>query len=205
MNNSDIIRTGRCSQDEARALFDALPPISAADLPGTWRGRELFCGHPLEGLLTNCGWYGKRFASFGEVYPQLFARADGSLFMTNPRRMPMNVALNRLPAKVVRALFALSYPWVVTHKSHAHLITQEYHGVCGAAMAYDGLPVVDIFRGADGCAPLSPTPLESENPPVISAASCHTGVNTLLGLMLDTRDRSGKSLYFILERVKAPL
>jgi hypothetical protein len=139
----------RLSQEEAFKLFDSLRPVQTDELLGTWRGQEVFSGHPLEGLLGTCGWYGKRFDDSEHVFPMLFARRDGSTFCANPARMPLSTRLNKLPKPLVRLLFRCAYPYVATRASGARLRTLEFRGVTGAGMVYDRLAVIDVFRRLD--------------------------------------------------------
>jgi hypothetical protein len=143
------LHTGVGSQGEALALFDSLEPCDREFMHGQWRGRELHCGHPLEGLLKTCGWYGKRFASDEEVYPMLFGKGNGNLFMANPARMPLSATLATLPSPLVKALFTVARPFIATRSSGARLRELTYRGKTGAAMIYDRIAVIDIFRKLD--------------------------------------------------------
>jgi hypothetical protein len=152
MLNSPICDTQlplKLTQQQAHELFDSLKPLKPDELQGLWRGREVFTGHPLEGLLSTCGWYGKRFDDDENIFPMLFAKPNGSTFCANPARMPLSARLNRLPKPLVRLLFRCAYPYVVTRASGARLRTIEFHGVTGACMIYDRLAVIDIFRRID--------------------------------------------------------
>ncbi|MDR1184017.1 MAG: DUF4334 domain-containing protein [Coriobacteriales bacterium] len=136
----------RLTQQQACELFDSLEPVQPDELRGLWRGREVFAGHPLEGLLSTCGWYGKRFDDSEHVFPMVFARPNGSTFCANPARMPLSVWLNSLPQPLVRLLFRCAYPYVATRISGARLRMIEFRGVMGACMIYDRLAVIDVFR-----------------------------------------------------------
>jgi hypothetical protein len=139
----------RLAQQEACEWFDGLAPVGCDELRGLWRGREVLSGHPLEGLLGTCGWYGKRFDDDEHVYPMVFARPNGSTFCANPARMPLSVWLNGLPGPLVRLLFRCAYPYVVTRTSGARLRRVEFRGTVGACMVYDRLAVIDAFRRID--------------------------------------------------------
>jgi hypothetical protein len=139
----------RLTQQQALEHFDSLDPVQSDELRGLWKGQEVFTGHPLEGLLSTCGWYGKRFDDSEHVFPMVFARPNGSTFCANPARMPLSVWLNSLPGPLVRLLFRCAYPYVVTHTSGARLRTIEFRGVTGACMIYDRLAVIDVFRRID--------------------------------------------------------
>ncbi|MDE9364750.1 DUF4334 domain-containing protein [Luteipulveratus sp. YIM 133132] len=141
----------RATVDEAAALFDDLPPLRAEELTGRWHGREIATGHPLDGLLGPSGWYGKQFDGVDEVHPLLFRSADGSLYAADPRRMPLGLA-GRLPAFAVDraspAVRRLS-PLLRTRRHSARLRNIEHRGVVTAAMVYDDLPIIDVFRAVD--------------------------------------------------------
>jgi hypothetical protein len=139
----------RLTQQQALELFDSLASVKPDELRGLWRGQEVFTGHPLEGLLSTCSWYGKRFDDSEHVFPMLFATPRGSIFCANPARMPLSAGLNSLPKPLVRLLFRCAYPYVVTRASGARLRTIEFRGVVSACMIYDRLAVVDIFRRMD--------------------------------------------------------
>jgi hypothetical protein len=171
---SDASSSLRLTQQQACELFDSLGPVKPDELRGLWRGRELFTGHPLEGLLSTCGWYGKRFDDSEHVFPMVFARPNGSTFCANPARMPLSVRLNSLPKPLVRLLFRCAYPYVVTHASGARLRTIEFRGTIGAGMIYDRLAVIDAFRRIDD--------------------------DTLLCIMDLKGDTSGKTFFFQLYR-----
>jgi hypothetical protein len=164
----------RLTQEQAFEIFDRLTPMKLDELAGLWRGREVFTGHPLEGLLSTCGWYGKRFDDSEHVFPMIFARPNGSTFCTNPARMPLNARLNNLPGPLMRLLFRCAYPYVVTHTSGARLRTIEFRGTADACMVYDRLAVIDIFRRIDA--------------------------NTLFCIMDMKGDTSGKTFFFQLHR-----
>jgi hypothetical protein len=139
----------RFTQEQAFELFDSLESIKPEELSGLWRGREVCTGHPLEGLLSTCNWYGKRFDDSEHVFPMVFARSNGSTFCTNPSRMPLNARLSSLPGPLMRFLFRCAYPYLVSHASGARLRTIEFRGASDACMIYDRLAVIDVFRRID--------------------------------------------------------
>jgi hypothetical protein len=61
------------------AWFDSLPPVRPSEMVGVWRGEGIPSGHPLDGVLENLQWFGKRFD------PDL--RADALLFQWRPGRL----------------------------------------------------------------------------------------------------------------------
>lgn len=140
-----------CSLADALALFDDLPAVAPAEIRGTWRGRELRTGHPMDGLLEVTGWYGKRFDDDESVHPLLFSTSSGEVVSVDPRRVPMGLAGRIPPAAVARARFAVDLlrPALRTRRPRARLRAVEKRGVVTAAMVYDHLPIIDFFRRVD--------------------------------------------------------
>jgi len=140
-----------CTAAQALAFFDQLGPVGVDELAGRWRGSELPTGHPLDGALTASGWYGKQFDGPDDVHPLLFATPDGSVFPVDPRRAPVAVA-ERLPRSVIasgrRALGVLR-PLIQARGFRARLRPIEHRGGVSAAMVYDDLPIIDVFRRVD--------------------------------------------------------
>ena len=58
--------------EAALAFFDLLPPVQVATLIGSWRGKGLETGHPMDGLLERFGWHGKRFTGPDGAHPLVF-------------------------------------------------------------------------------------------------------------------------------------
>ena len=138
----------RMSTEEALALCDALPVVTIDMLVGRWRGTEIFTSHPLNGLLGIFGWYGKEFIDQEQVYPLLFSDSRGQIFLLDPQRLPVSLAL-RLPItriKLVRQAFLLFRFAFQTRKAKARVRMIEYRGKVSAAMMYDNLPIYDTFR-----------------------------------------------------------
>ncbi len=138
--------------DEALAMFDSLAPVRGGEMIGRWRGRELRTGSPLDGLLGAYGWYGKEFLDAERVHPLLFTGHGGRPRPVNPALAPLGL-LRRLPAlahvPAARAAFSLVRPLLRTSKPTARLREIEHRGVVTAAMVYDALPVIDVFRRVD--------------------------------------------------------
>ena len=141
-----------CTTAEVFDLFDALPTVRAEDILGPWTGREIATGHPLDGHLVASGWYGKRFDDTESVHPLLFRGAKGNIFAGDPGRMPLGLVSKVDPKKVEklrRKLGGLHEPAIKTTKHRARLRNVEYRGKVSAAMVYDQLPIIDIFRQVD--------------------------------------------------------
>ena len=143
---------GSTTADETLARFDASPPVRPEEMLGRWRGSELPTGSPLDGLLEAYGWYGKEFLDGERVHPLLFTGRDGRPHPVNPALVPLAVlrdrpALAHVPA--VRAAFSVVRPLLRTSKAKARLRSVEHRGVQTAAMVYDALPIIDVFRRVD--------------------------------------------------------
>ena len=135
--------------EEALALFDRLDAVATAFLLGSWRGEEFPTGHPVDGALAAYGWRGKRCDSEAQVHPLLVARGERE-FAVHPRWVAPGVPLLlRWPslkqpaaARVVRGLL----PLLATRRSHARLRMLQFRGHITAAMVYDDVPIIDVFR-----------------------------------------------------------
>jgi hypothetical protein len=136
----------------ALALFDRLPPVAPEDLLGRWRGESFASGHPLDGILETYHWYGKAFHSRERVDPLLFQTAAGAVL---PLRavMPDPRWLERWPWLRGRAagdgFQRLLLPLLVCRAPQARLRRIEHRGISTAAMLYDRLPIIDVFRRLD--------------------------------------------------------
>ena len=136
------------SPADALAFFDSLPTVAADELIGRWRGSGVPTGSPLDGLLEAYGWYGKQFLDAERVHPLLF-RGWGGPGPIDPALIPIGVLRDR-PAvahsAVARAAFSVVRPLLRTAKPRARLRTVEHRGVATAAMVYDAVPIIDVFR-----------------------------------------------------------
>lgn len=163
------------SVSAALSLFDASKPVDCKFMLGTWKGSGYPTGHPMDGLLEETGWYGKRFEGIDDVHPLVFGK-PGNHFSVNPAFVPMTLAgritpllRNKIAAFVARGVIR----GLVTSNPKARLRMVEYRGEATATMVYDALPINDHFRKLDD--------------------------NTVLGLM-DLR--GSEPFFFILERVR---
>ncbi|NKY51195.1 DUF4334 domain-containing protein [Nocardia vermiculata] len=146
------LSAGRVTAEQAWQLYDGLPEVTVAEITsGRWTGSELDTGHPWAGVLVESGWYGKQFDSADEVQPLLFAGPDGVVFAVDPRRVPLALA-GRLPTwgfRAARRMLPGLRPLLRTRTARARLRAVEFRGKTSAAMIYDHLPIVDIFRRVD--------------------------------------------------------
>ncbi len=147
----ELWETG-CTRDQAWELFDTLPTVRVEEITtGRWRGSELNTGHPWDGSLTEAGWYGKQFDTAENVHPLLVAGRDGRIFPLEPRRAPLGL-IGVLPLSVVRftrRLLPLLRAAVRTRAPRARLRAVDFRGKVSAAMVYDHLPMIDVFRLVD--------------------------------------------------------
>ncbi|NEK86733.1 DUF4334 domain-containing protein [Blastococcus saxobsidens] len=133
---------------EALAWFDSLEAVEPAAMLGRWRGSGLPTGSPLDGLLEAYGWYGKEFLDAETVHPLLFATAAGPR-PVDPALVPIGVLRDRpglAHSRAARLAFRAVRPLVTTTKPRARLRAVEHRGVRTAAMVYDALPIIDVFR-----------------------------------------------------------
>lgn len=144
---------GIASTADALALFDRLDTVDEAFMLGEWRGTGFPTGHPMDGLLEAYGWIGKRFETVEAVHPLVFASAGGRRRCVNPLfLLPFIGWIERrgLPRTgfLPRSLRTL-LPVVSTTAPAARLRVVRHRGRDSAAMLYDHLPVVDVFRRID--------------------------------------------------------
>lgn len=140
--------------DRQRALerFRQLSSVEPHELQGLWRGRGIPTGHPLDGVLENLGWYGKRFRSDLRADALLFRAGDRRLRAIDPKWLPLNLVL-RFHALgrtgFARSLFSWSQGALRATGPVAALHTLSFEGVASAAMIYDRQPIIDYFRKLD--------------------------------------------------------
>lgn len=135
--------------EEALAFFDGLPTVPAAEMLGRWRGSGLPTGSRLDGLLEAYGWYGKEFSGAESVHPLLFAGSGGRPRPVDPAWIPLSLLRDHAGLArfwPVRTVFGRLRPLLYTNKPKARLRTIEHRGVSTAAMVYDALPIIDVFR-----------------------------------------------------------
>jgi len=136
-------------QSEKIAWFASLPPVIPTELTGVWRGEGIPSGHPLDGVLENLQWFGKKF------HPDL--RADALLFQWRPRRLvPIEPAFFPIRTVIRFAAFAktsVARNWfsrlnklVRARDTTASVKLRTVDEDETAAMVYDRQPIVDFFR-----------------------------------------------------------
>jgi hypothetical protein len=144
--------SGGAPAGEALAFFDGLPVVTPEDMLGRWRGSGLPTGSPLDGLLEAYGWYGKEFVDAEAVHPLLFRDRAGRPRPVDPALVPVGLLRDHpwlAHHRLARAAFAGIRPLLHTGRPTARLRTVEHRGVRTAALVYDALPVIDVFRWVD--------------------------------------------------------
>ena len=134
------------------ALFDTLEPVTPGELVGRWRGAELPSGSRLDGLLTLHRWWGKDVRDTETVHPLLFPDRRGRPYPVTPGPAPLGLLrrwpdLARTPA--ARLGVAAVRPVLRARRPGARVRSVAFRGVVTAAIVYDALPVVDVFRRVD--------------------------------------------------------
>lgn len=130
----------------ALALFDSLPPVLPYEMIGQWRGDGIPTGHPLDGLLEAYGWYGKAFYDEDRVDPLLFDTARGPVPL-DPRWLPLGaLRFWAIRSGIARLAFRVARPLFSTRRPAARLRVIDWNGQATAAMIYDRLPIVDMFK-----------------------------------------------------------
>jgi hypothetical protein len=135
-------------RDDVLAEFDAAPPVPVEEMLGRWRGSGVPTGSPLDGLLESYGWYGKEFLDAETVHPLLFSTPSGPR-PVDPALVPIGVLRDRpgvAHSRAARFAFRAVRPLVTTSRPRARLRAVEHRGVVTAAMVYDALPIIDVFR-----------------------------------------------------------
>jgi hypothetical protein len=79
--------------ETALAFFDSLPPLEVATMIGSWRGKGVETGHPIDGLLERFGWHGKRFTGPDGAHPLIFEQTKGRVFSVNPAMIPVGFVI----------------------------------------------------------------------------------------------------------------
>lgn len=134
---------------EALDYFDSLPVVAPAEMLGRWRGHGLLTGSPLDGLLEAYGWYGKECLDDEAVHPLLFTDRSGRPRPVDPSMLPVNLLRDYagfLQFWPLRTVLSTVRPLLYTTRPKARLREVNHRGAVTAALVYDSLPVIDVFR-----------------------------------------------------------
>ena len=151
-NTAKQIPSSFRSQAEAFDYFDSLSVTPVTELAGLWQGHGVACGHPLDGVLENLGWYGKRFTTDLRADALLFAVGPHRLVAIDPGMIPLRLALrfHRFGrTHAARNLFSYLRRMCRAKGPVASLRTMSFRGKTSAAMVYDRQPITDHFRRID--------------------------------------------------------
>ncbi|APO72126.1 hypothetical protein IE4872_PD01605 (plasmid) [Rhizobium gallicum] len=136
-------------QQEMASWLRSLEPVQPKDMIGLWKGVGLPSGHPLDGVLENLHWFGKRFHADMRADALLFQRRPGRLVSIDPRYIPIGLAIKAAPlgrTAVARKLFLHLQQALRAKGTTASITLQIFEHVESAAMIYDKQPIVDHFR-----------------------------------------------------------
>ncbi|MFF1696356.1 DUF4334 domain-containing protein [Streptomyces sp. NPDC058257] len=111
---------GPVDPDELDALWTDLEVVDASSILGSWTGFAFSTGHPIEQVLTQSRWHGKRFIALDDAKPLICRAQDGSL-----------------------------YSDTTAGRGEASLWNIEFRGEVTATMVYDGMAVFDHFKWVD--------------------------------------------------------
>ncbi len=140
---------GGTAPADVLAFAVRLPGVPVGEMTGRWRGAELPTGSPLDGLLPAHRWWGKEALDADTVHPLLFPDRTGRPRPIDPAPAPLTL-LRRAPGLTrsgpARLAFAAVRPLLTTRRPTARLRPVVHRGVPTAALVYDRLPVVDVFR-----------------------------------------------------------
>ena len=81
------------SLQTALERFRHLSPVEPHELEGLWKGRGVATGHPLDGVLENLGWFGKRFTADLRADALLFRSGERHVTAVDPSLIPLGLAL----------------------------------------------------------------------------------------------------------------
>lgn len=159
MSRVELLIKDGLSQEEAFKLFDELPAVSAEEMIGSWIGKEIPTGHPMDGLLTLCPWRGKQFVDSETVHPLVFNHRNGSIYYLNPDRIFKHLNL-LLHSKILKKRINSdktadphAFDWILrrfkTPHSKARLRVISFRNAHTAAMVYDHVAIIDVFKRLD--------------------------------------------------------
>ncbi|KPH04269.1 GXWXG domain-containing protein [Rhizobium acidisoli] len=144
--------SGKIDQASAAAWFRTLPPVLPTEMVGIWRGEGISSGHPLDGVLENLNWFGKRFHADFRADALLFQWQPGRLVPIEPSVFPIRLVLRF--ASFGRTFIARNWFSYLERAFRAKgptatvkLRSVDFNET--AAMVYDRQPIVDYFRRID--------------------------------------------------------
>lgn len=136
-------------QNKMKEWFQSLEAVHPVEMLGLWKGVGIPSGHPLDGVLENLGWFGKRFHADMRVDALLFQWRPGRLVAIDPRYVPIRLVINLAPlgrTGLARNMFLHLRKAFRAKGTTASIMLQTFEQVASAAMVYDKQPIVDHFR-----------------------------------------------------------
>jgi len=115
---------------------------------GLWQGVGLPSGHPLDGVLENLGWFGKRFHNDLRADALLFQATPGRLVAINPAFVPLRTALRFASFRrtsVARNWFSYLRR-ALRAKGTTAALRLSTERKATTVMVYDKQPITDHFR-----------------------------------------------------------
>jgi len=151
-NTTNALTVNAEMANTTMSWYRSLPPVLPAEMVGLWKGVGIPSGHPLDGVLENLQWFGKRFHPDMRADALLFQSGKGRLVAVEPRWLPVWLALGLAPfgrTSVARYVFGYLHKALKARGRTATLELRSFEGTESAAMVYDHQPIVDHFRRID--------------------------------------------------------
>jgi NADH:ubiquinone oxidoreductase subunit len=129
--------------------FRSLPPALPTEMIGVWRGEEIPSGHPLDGVLENLNWFGKRFHPDMRADALLFQWQAGRLAAIDPTSVPIRLVFRLASVgrtRTARNWFSYLHRLLLARSTTASLKLRVVDFEETAAMTYDKQPIVDYFK-----------------------------------------------------------
>ncbi|WP_426129308.1 GXWXG domain-containing protein [Pararhizobium sp. PWRC1-1] len=139
-------------QKAKQKWFQTLQPLRPAEMVGLWSGVGIPAGHPLDGVLENLQWFGKRFHADLRADALLFQWRPGRLVPINPAYFPIGMAIRLAPfgrTAIARNWFSHLQKAVRARNTTAALTVRDMDVGETVAMVYDNQPIIDYFRRID--------------------------------------------------------
>ncbi|WP_184459946.1 GXWXG domain-containing protein [Rhizobium aethiopicum] len=136
-------------QSEMWAWFSSLAPVQPTEMLGLWQGAGIPSDHPLDGVLENLGWFGKRFHADMRADALLFQWRSDRLVAIDPGILPISLAIKAAPfgrTRIARNWFSYLQRALRARGTTASLKLQTVDDLTTAAMIYDRQPIADYFR-----------------------------------------------------------
>jgi hypothetical protein len=131
-----------------RKWFKTLAPVLPEQMVGLWHGEGISSGHPLDGVLENLEWFGKRFQPDLKADALLFRFKPDRLVPIEPAALPIKMAICLAPlgrTSMAKYLFSHLQKVLRARGTTAFTTLRTIDGAETAAMVYDRQPIADFF------------------------------------------------------------